>query len=185
MKLVYGEYVSVRLYGVPRCLALVTLRASQGGFGDLPALRPEQHRRRQEENSSRDEKYAIFKPHATTGTPSESSQTDGQTNRAHTQPMPRADLFRNRNGRLRDLARAISSQGAAMCLLLTSSMVDGMGPKVGSVSAPAGAPYCAFQASKPSADKLDLADFSVEYAPQRRAVARSGGGACRCAWWKV
>ena len=23
--------------------ALVTLRASQGGFGDLPALRPEQH----------------------------------------------------------------------------------------------------------------------------------------------
>ena len=27
-----------------------------------------------------------------------------------------------------------------MCLLLTSSMVDGMGPKVGSVSAPAGAP---------------------------------------------
>ena len=77
-----------------------------------------------------------------------------------------------------------------MCLLLTSSMVDGMGPwgrsaKVGSVSAPAGAPCCAFQASKPSADKLDLADFSVEYAPQRRAVARSGGGACRCAWWKV
>ena len=36
--------------------ALVTVRASQGGFGDLPALRPEQHRRRQEENSFRDEK---------------------------------------------------------------------------------------------------------------------------------
>ena len=72
-----------------------------------------------------------------------------------------------------------------MCLLLTSSMVDGMGPKVGSVSAPAGVPCCAFQASKPSADKLDLADFSVEYTPQCRAVARSGGGACRCAWWKV
>ena len=35
-----------------------------------------------------------------------------------------------------------------MCLLLTSSMVDGMGPKVGSVSAPAGAPCCAFQASQ-------------------------------------
>ena len=75
-----------------------------------------------------------------------------------------------------------------MCLLLTSSMVDGMGPKVGSVSlsAPAGGvPCCAFQASKPSADKLDLAYFSVVYTPQRRAVARSGGGACRCAWWKV
>ena len=74
-----------------------------------------------------------------------------------------------------------------MCLLLTSSMVDGMamGPKVGSVSAPAGVPCCAFQASKPSADKLDLADFAVLYTPQRRAVARSGGGACRCAWWKV
>ena len=77
-----------------------------------------------------------------------------------------------------------------MCLLLTSSMVDGMGPKregrVGlRTSRAPGAPCCAFQASKPSADKLDLADFSVEYAPQRRAVARSGGGACRCAWWKV
>ena len=69
--------------------ALVTVRASQGGFGDLPALRPEQHRRRQEENSSRDENYAIFKPHATTGTPSESSQTDGQTNTGHTHsPCP-------------------------------------------------------------------------------------------------
>ena len=65
---------------------------------------------------------------------------------------------------------------AAMCSFLTSSMVDGMRPKVGSVSAPAGAPCCAFQASKPSADKLDLADFSVEYAPQRRAVARSAPG---------
>ena len=104
--------------------ALVTLRASQGGFGDLPALRPEQHRRRQEENSSRDEKYAIFKPHATTGTPSESSQTDGQTNRAHTtQPMPRADLFRNRNGRLRDLARAISSQEG--CHVLVADLFNG------------------------------------------------------------
>ena len=74
-----------------------------------------------------------------------------------------------------------------MCLLLTSSMVDGIGPKVRSVSvsAPAGVPCCAFQASKPSADKLDLADFAVLYTPQRRAVARSGGGACRCAWWKV
>ena len=72
-----------------------------------------------------------------------------------------------------------------MCLLLTSSMVDGMVPKVGSVSAPAGVACCAFQATKPSADKLDLADFSVVYTPQRRAVARSGGGACRCAWWKV
>ena len=61
-----------------------------------------------------------------------------------------------------------------MCLLLTSSMVDGMGPKVGSVSvsAPAGVPCCAFQASKPSADKLDLADFAVLYTPQRRAVRR-------------
>ena len=105
------------------CVALVTLRASQGGFGDLPALRPEQHRRRQEENSSRDEKYAIFKPHATTGTPSESSQTDGQTNRAHTQPMPRADLFRNRNGRLRDLARAISSQEG--CHVLVADLFNG------------------------------------------------------------
>ena len=44
---------------------------------------------------------------------------------------------------------------------------------------------CLPSLTKPSADKLDLADFSVEYAPQRRAVARSGGGACRCAWWKV
>ena len=104
-------------------MALVTLRASQGGFGDLPALRPEQHRRRQEENSSRDEKYAIFKPHATTGTPSESSQTDGQTNRAHTQPMPRADLFRNRNGRPRDLARAISSQEG--CHVLVADLFNG------------------------------------------------------------
>lgn len=68
-----------------------------------------------------------------------------------------------------------------MCSLLTSSMLVGMRPKVGSVSAPAGVPCCAFQASKPSADKLDLADFSVLYTPQRRAVARSGGGACRCA----
>ena len=66
-----------------------------------------------------------------------------------------------------------------MCLLLTSSMVDGMGPKVGSVSAPAGVPCSVFQASKSSADKLALADFSVLYTPQRRAVARFGGGACK------
>ena len=66
----------------------------RGFTGPLAAPRPEQHRRMQEENSSRNEKYAIFKPHATTGTPSESSQTDGQTNRAHTtQPMPRAQTY--------------------------------------------------------------------------------------------
>ena len=39
------------------------------------------------------------------------------------QPMPRADLFRNRNGRLRDLARAISSQEG--CHVLVADLFNG------------------------------------------------------------
>ena len=69
---------------------------------------------------------------------------------------------------------------AAMLWFLTFSMVDGMMPYVGSVSTPA-LQFSACQTSKYVADKLSLAELLVEYTPRRRAVRRSGGGACKCA----
>lgn len=59
-------------------------------------------------------------------------------------------------------------------------MVDGMMPYVGSVSTPA-LQFSACQTSKSVADKWSLAELLVEYTPRRRAVRRSGGGACKCA----
>lgn len=69
---------------------------------------------------------------------------------------------------------------AAMLWFLTFSMVDGMMPYVGSVSTPA-LQFSACQTSKSVADKWSLAELLVEYTPRRRAVRRSGGGACKCA----
>ena len=69
---------------------------------------------------------------------------------------------------------------AAMLWFLTFSMVDGMMPYVGSVSTPA-LQFLACQTSKSVADKWSLAELLVVYTPRRRAVRRSGGGACKCA----
>ena len=69
---------------------------------------------------------------------------------------------------------------AAMLWFLTFSMVDGMMPYVGLVSTPA-LQFSACQTSKSVADKWSLAELLVEYTPRRRAVRRSGGGACKCA----